>query len=280
MKTNQDKINLANKFINPEHPTLAYILGLLWADGCVTIKDRRRDIRLTTTYPDANYFIPIFKSTGKWGVYSSKHVNHPTWKTTCQITTHNKKLAEFLYFKDYVSKSNKSADLILETIPEHLKHYWFLGLLDGDGCIIVDKKYFCYNVVFTSSYEQDWRYLEKLLKQLNVKYSIFRKETKNGNSSRVKVSNYSDCLKLLDFLYKDININKIGLLRKYEKYLQMKEIEEQNKFIGVCPVYKSSKWRAYTKEENGQKPKHLGHFDTKSEAIKAVEDFYKQKGGC
>ncbi len=269
-----EKFKLANKFININSPIISYILGLLWADGYINNKEGQRQVKLTTTFPDAEYFIELFNKTGEWSKYFHIYKNNPSWRKRCDISTHNELLCNFLQSKDYLIKTNASADKILEVIPDNLKHYWFLGLLDGDGCIVVDKKYKCYSIIFCSSYEQNWNYLEKLLNQLNIKFSIHKQLTQKGNSSKVKISNRKDCIKLLDYFYENYEKDNIGLKRKHLKYLELKQLETDNQFIGVCSVYESDKWRAYTKGNEENKPIHLGHFNTKEEAIKAVQDYY------
>jgi LAGLIDADG-like domain len=229
IKRNKDKLLHFNKFKYVNNKLTAYILGLIWADGHI-VKNLERstfNVVFSTTYPDANYFIKIFNKNGKWNIYSYTP-NSPSCfkykklKKSCIIKITNKDLTNFLESKNYKTKKHSSACKILKIIPKKLKHYWFLGLFDGDGNISIrDKK--AYNVNVSSSYDQDWTFLERFLKKINVKYKIKRRIRKRGKSSELNINNRNDSLKFLSTIYKNYNLDKLGLPRKFNKYLEMKK---------------------------------------------------------
>lgn len=216
----------ANKFLEIRDPISAYILGLIWADGHIKIRGRQHETSFANTYPDANYFLKVFKENGNWNFYNKKRQNIK-WKDSCIIYTSNRYLAEFLYQNDYKAKSQASADKILNLIPDNLKNYWFLGLLDGDGSIKSLKGN--YSVIFTSSIEQDWSFLIKLCQDLNIKYFHGKTKKEAGKNSRIGIFNRSDALTLLDYLYQNYENDKIGLPRKYEKYISMLKFEKEGR---------------------------------------------------
>lgn len=260
------KIHQVNEkqFINPTNPISIYILGLLWADGYILPP---YSIRLTTTYPDANTFVPLFMKTGKWKYYRKKFKNHPKWKESCIIKTSNKSLNQFLLENDYQSKCEIGANKILSIIPLQLKYYWFRGFLDGDGNIHTDNKG-CHKLSFSSSLNQNWIFLENLCKELNINYSIHKEKRKTGNSSKFSIYGKYKVIKFCEYIYKNRYEDSIGLERKFNNFLQLKKLEKKNRFKGVSKL-KNGKWRAYTKEL-----KHLGVFLTKKEALKCVESFF------
>lgn len=256
------------QFIKPTTPLTVYILGLLWADGYIK---HPYTITLATTYPDADYLIPLFLKTGKWKHYKKIYKNK-RWKVGCTIKTSNKPLFDFLESHDYSSKSNESADKILSIIPNHLKHCWFRGLLDGDGHIHTDNSG-CHNVSFSSTINQNWSFLELLCKKLEIEYSIRHEKRNTGNSSRFYVYGKHKTIKFCEFMYGGYSNDFIGLKRKHDKFLQLKETEKRNRYVGVCQS-NTGKWRAYTSAAKGNKPKSLGEFHSKEEALKTVENFY------
>lgn len=262
---------ISTQFTNVDTPISAYILGLIWADGYIKHSNHIYSISLSTTYPDANYFIPLFLKTGKWKIYNFKHKNS-NWKLSCTIKTHNFYLSKFLTENDYITKSNASADKILSLIPENLQHYWFRGLLDGDGYIMTGSKY---SVGFASSIDQDWTYLEKLAKKLGIKYFISKRNYKSGQSSTFCISNRDDSLILLNYIYNNYISDNIGLSRKYNKYKNIVESKEKFDKKGVCLTRDKKFWRAYKHIKiNGKyKQINLGFFDNKEMAIKAVQDY-------
>jgi len=211
-----NKFNVnADLFMIPTDPRVIYTLGLLWADGTLNVSGVAiREVGLKSTNPDAREFYKIMSSYGKWNRYEYK----TKWKPSVQIKTNNKPLVNFLLDMGYGSKSLVSADRILEKIPSYLHHYWFRGLLDGDGCIYVRKH--IVQVAFSAPYEQDWFYLKTQLDQLGVTYGISQTITPRGHkSSMLRLTGKTNCLKFLSYLYR--NEDGIYLKRKYKKYLNL-----------------------------------------------------------
>lgn len=118
---------------------------------------------------------------------------------------------------DYKSKSILSADKILSAIPEHLKMYFYRGVMDGDGYIGL-KDGNGYQMTITGHYNQDWKYIEDIFQKYSIKYSIERKGKTNSSSSRISVFNYVDILKFLRYIYNGYESDAIGFSRKYRKY--------------------------------------------------------------
>jgi len=265
------KIRQVNEtqFINPTTPLAIYILGLLWADGYILPP---YTITLTTTYPDAKYFIPSFLKTGKWKYYDKEFPNNPTWKRGCFIKTSNIPLVNFLLENDYKSKSYESADKILSIIPDNLKHYWFRGLLDGDGCIHTDNKG-SHSISFSSSVNQNWSYLQNLCNKLKLNCHTIKEYRSGHSGSSFKVYSMYKTIKFCEYVYNGYPEDGIGLKRKYDRFLQLKITEEKNRYRGVSQK-KNGKWRAYTSGAKGIKPKHLGVFFKREDALKCVENFY------
>ncbi len=270
------------QFINVKTPEVAYILGLLWADGHILVqKNKYFSIILSTTHPDIDTFYEIFSKTGVWKKRRIVHKNQPTWKVAYTISTYNKKIGEYLYYKGYKSKSSCSADDIIQSIPVELRKYWFRGLLDGDGSITFIPKTAQYNLSFSSTYEQDWTYLINLSKELNFKYYIKRSKSINGNYSHFYLLSRLNCLKFLRYIYDDMENIPMGLERKYKKYkdiishsiLKLKE----RSFNGVCKN-KKGKWRAYCSAKGPEGRRDLGVFDTEEEAKNTVKNYYSSRG--
>lgn len=260
------------QFITPSNNIVVYILGLLWADGYVSSP---YNVSLSTTYPDANYFIDLFLKTGKWKHYDKEHICHPTWKKSCEIKTSNRILTEFLVLNDYKSKSIESADKILSLIPDNLKHYWIRGLFDGDGHIYTNING-SHRISFSSSYNQNWNYLENICKSINIEYKIRQeiREISNNSNSTFTIYGKHKTIKFCEFMYNGYPNDDVGLKRKYEKFLQLKSTEEKNRYKGICEM-ESGKWRTYTSGAKGNKPKSLGVYKNKEDALKAVEQYYK-----
>jgi len=180
------------------------------------------DIRIEIIRKDLDEIRHIFDKVGNWGYYTRKRKNK---QETGILKTSNRPLLEYLYLLDFNKKSFASPNKILDKIPLNLKLYFFRGIIDGDGCFYNGKKINLFSV--TSSINQDWKYLEDLFNELNIKYNIRKKEHKNKNgiishSSLIEVIGIDRIIKIGDYIYKNFEIDKIGLKRKYDKYLILK----------------------------------------------------------
>ncbi len=217
-----------DQFINVKTPEVAYILGLLWADGYVK-KGEKLSVKGVTE--DMRNHINAFQKTGQWTTLNEHKSRYGVLgkPSTCLYTS-NINLVEYLESKDYRVKSIVSACKILETIPDHLKHYWFRGLIDGDGSISFKE----YNnkkrtaVAVYSSHKQDWKFLSNLCDNLKIKYGIYRrqitrKDGKINSSSTFTIGNRSGISIFCNYIYQNINIDRIGLPRKYLEWKRMEK---------------------------------------------------------
>lgn len=208
------KVN-ADDFVQVKTKEHAYILGLLWADGTLCDnKEKGKEISITMKSEDILTLSEIFNKTGQWNI-THKFKNSLERKPQTRFRTSNGKLFDYLLDKDYKSKNN-SPSKIIETISDGLKHYWFQGFFDGDGCFYVNQKLYFYRTNISGPYDQDWSFVENLYKDLQIRYSIRKYISKlNHKSSSINTVARINGKILGKYLYQD---GCIGLQRKYEKY--------------------------------------------------------------
>jgi len=227
-KNSLQSIKPENCNINPElfynisTKEISYLLGLIWADGFLNPSKNGKNSNLgfTMVKEDIDIIKPTLELIGKWNYYERKQTVE-TWKSSINVITNNKRILNFLLDHDFDKKSYISADKILSKIPDDLKHYFFRGLIDGDGCFYhyrPEKGSTLRQFTLASSYEQDWSYFEELCKEKNIKYNIKRTIGKKSSSSVIRITNKDGILKLGEYIYKDFQEDNIGLVRKYEKY--------------------------------------------------------------
>lgn len=214
-------------------PEFIYVLGLLWADGNVFLKKSqyKRQVTINMLSTDILEIIPIFQSFATWYQYNFIPSGYsPKQQTRLGLTS--QPFCEFLLENHYQCKSYKSADKILNLIPDNLKYYWFRGLSDGDGCFYFNDKYKTSKHTFsiTSHDNQDWTYMINLSNFLHINYHISHFTNKyNTNGSSFRISSTKNIIKLGDFLYQNYSTDKIGLSRKFNKFIQIKN-EYLNKY--------------------------------------------------
>jgi hypothetical protein len=137
---------------------------------------------------------------------------------TMRRTRENRKPQMSIYFcnvnfydyfisKYFIDKSIKSPIDLINDIPNDLVRYFYLGLIDGDGCFYFNLKNKNRQFYVTSSHNQDWSHMENLFKLLNIsQYEIRRVINKNGNkSSYIRVKKYKEIESLYNYLSYVVN---------------------------------------------------------------------------
>lgn len=234
-----------DQFFSAKTPEAAYVLGLLWADGYVLHKSNdgriRNRVSISNQREDFDIFAKTLQKTGRWNIGYRK-LKQRKEQGTAEIS--NRPLVEFLMAHDYRSKSTDSACKILSTIPAHLKHYWFRGLFDGDGCIYFNPSGLHIKISIASSVGQDWKYLIDLFENVlnETSFRVNRTRTKSGNYSKFEVTKRSTILAFLNYIYNGYTEDKMGLPRKYEKYLAVirRELHCANRLKSIKQKRESS----------------------------------------
>lgn len=232
-----------SQFHNIEKREVAYLLGLIWADGSIQNTKGSYRVDLEIVKKDIDEIEHLFDSVGNFLKRTRPKRGH--WQEIGIIGISDKSLHSFLVENDYNIKSGASPDKILSKIPKNLQHYWWRGYLDGDGHIHVGKQG-AYRVVFASCYDQDWTFLYKLFSELELKPDIKNSDQinkKSGNRNRSSdfyCGGRDGCLKLLSYIYNGYEDDKIGFTRKYSKFLEMKDqvfkYINHKKNAEKCPV--------------------------------------------
>ena len=200
-------------FLNIETQEVAYILGLLWADGSLKSSRNTSRITLTLKREDADQVIPIFTKTGNWRIKTVKYNCHKNPVTVIQCN--DRILHNFLKELNYLNKSGGSAELVIKKIPENLRHYWWRGYFDGDGTFNFKPRI---GLQFSSVTSQDWTFFNLLLLDFYFGVCKCNYITRNGinhSCSKLSISSKNGCKMFLDYIYKG---NKFGLNRKYLIY--------------------------------------------------------------
>jgi hypothetical protein len=185
----------------------AYLLGLIYSDGCV----RRLNVTLGLHEKDKAIMENLTKILGCPLKYSPPKTYVSKGRTTNNHGRYFFNLNSIRLVEDIIKLGcgpKKSLTLkfpTYEIIPRHLFHHFIRGYFDGDGCIqsytfhIISSDDFCIGF-------QKW-----LMIELNIS-SYLKKHQK---ISRVKVHRLSDIKKLRDYMYSDATLY---LLRKRNKF--------------------------------------------------------------
>lgn len=209
-----------DKFIPIRDAESAYTLGFLWADGSLFAKENgySRCVSLAFLEEDYNDIKECLLKNINWQVYFRHAINR---KPKAHLYFYDNRLGNWFYKVGFKEKSFRNADLLLKEIPESFHSYFWRGYFDGDGSIDISKTHLTTKI--TSSHSQDWKSVEDLFRNLECTYSIRRTIAKSGDKqSAILIYNLPGILKFLNYIYQNYENDGIGLKRKYEKYITIK----------------------------------------------------------
>jgi hypothetical protein len=206
-------------FTRPTLISVAYILGFLWADGCIAFANNTPSrVVLKIQSEDASEIEGLVQSTGTWLTYHDHR--RLEWKPTTTFQINSTLFAGFLADLDYLSK-HTTPTKVLELIPPELQRYWYRGYIDGDGCFYHHKPRYLYRFHTSGPYNQDWSFMQNLFARNNLHYTITHKENKKGHrSSSFNCDRRKNIIYLGNLLYGN-TWDGIGLCRKYNKFLSI-----------------------------------------------------------
>lgn len=209
------KYNIDPLFFEKWSPNMAYILGYIFADGCL-LKNR---YRLKIASCDKSHLRKVLY------VMKSNYPMLANWSDNRKVPNYysivdSKKVYFDLIRLGLVPRKSKVAEL--PYIPERYFFHFLRGYFDGDGSVYYDKphidrgdkKYVRLNACFTSA---SYNLLNTLQELISKKLKIYQQKlSKNYDAFKLRYST-QDALKLLSRLYK--NSNKVLRLdRKYRIY--------------------------------------------------------------
>ena len=200
-----------NYFDEIDSPNKAYILGLLYADGCnyppknsvsLTLQEKDKTI-LDKIKEEIDSNIPLYYKN-----LNNKNQNH---QNVYSLTLTNKHMSEQLEKLGVVQHKS----LIL-TFPEWLDKllypHFIRGYFDGDGCL-------CGNMVTICSTSQFCKYLQNIcLDKLNI--TTYVKDVYGNEESETKIFYVFGKNKVkvfLDYFYDNADIY---IQRKYDAYIE------------------------------------------------------------
>ena len=199
-------------------PDQAYILGLLWSDGCNNYN--KGTIQLSLQERDKHILESINELTKNERRLSFFGLNdkNPNWQNTYTLVLQSRHMSQVL--NDYGMVPRKSLVLELpDWLHEELYADFLRGYIDGDGSIYFNSnKNLCRVSLMGTKMFLDKVY--EICHNLNVKTSFYHCDTNNDITYTLSTTNNSNTITFLQWLYKDSNLK---LERKYNKYQQILE---------------------------------------------------------
>lgn len=194
----------------------AYILGLLYADGCNYPPQNQIRIELQERDKDILEKINVELNNEKPLKFSDRQKQHPTYQNTYSVELCSKHFAKTLSNLGVVPRKS----LIL-TFPDWLSQDFYaaflLGYSDGDGCISKDISRASWSIVGT---EEFCVRVDKILTELVgvdkcILHTTADAKENNTNTRVLYVNGVDNVKKVLDYIYKDA---ELYMQRKYDIY--------------------------------------------------------------
>ena len=193
----------------------AYILGLLWADGCndtslgkIQLQLQERDVGILEAINELiNNDRPLY--------FTPLHDKNPNWQNTYTLVLKSYHMSEVL--NNYGMIPRKS--LVLEfpsCLDKSLYRYFILGYFDGDGNISynIDTKALNVSIVGTRMF---LKVIQDICKDLNIKTFLCSKNDDDSKIYTLGIANKKDRIDFLNWIYSE---STIKIERKYLKYQQ------------------------------------------------------------
>ena len=205
-------------FDNIDTPSKAYILGLLFADGC----NHTSSYSITLHLQEEDYAVIEFVKNElqyegpiRFNELNKKNPKHKNAYILCINDEYmSKKLEEIgmVNAKSLVLK-------FPECVPEHLYSSFTLGYYDGDGCIYYDeKRNKCQTQTVGTS--QFCKKISEILYGFGCKNNIKHPKQCNENTVVLETCGNKSSLLFLSWMYQNA---PFCMKRKYQKYLYFKE---------------------------------------------------------
>lgn len=270
----QRKYKIDDDYFNKiDTPNSAYILGLIFTDGCHTgyqiqlalsegdkyiLEDI--NLELKSNRPLKHRLGPEVVSSTSGKIYQSKD-------TYCLIMR-SKQICDNMLKYGVTPRKSKTVKFPTWINPELSSHF-IRGVMDGDGCISKSirsgRKEFRVELA-SSSPDFSYGFKDFIEKQLDIQISI---KSFDGNF-KAGIYKEENQKIFLDWIYQD---KTLFLKRKFDRYMEFinnlteKRKNKSSKYKGVSYHKRAGKWIA-TKQVNKKRVLY-GAFDTEIEAAKA-----------
>ena len=227
--------NVDVNFFKNWNSKMAYILGLAFADGNL----RETTFRIELRIADKEILYKIreaMKSDYPVAVYEKRN--------SARFGISNPVIAEDL---KRLGLSSKKTAKFPNIPPKFLRHF-FRGYLDGDGWIIASENRREISVGFANGNQ---KFLKKLVEKLNDCVTLTnnhlrtqRKKTKKGKRSVCYSIEWygANALNILEFLHDDLGNDDLFLSRKYERWIQARNL--------YVEIKKGREWRQIERKFN------------------------------
>lgn len=260
-----------------------YLLGLLWADGAFSFSRSGGSVNIACVLDDAETIKRICSAHGltHWRTKQATRQGQPWGRPQFIMGLPMGEARSYLL--EWGLREKTCPAKLLSQIPEHLRHYWWRGYLDGDGCLYIGRKI---ELAFWSTYDQDWTFVRDLFSQLGYadKLHETRYQRKGGRHCSSTIATcHRDAVRAFGaFVYQGDDCYQLGFARKHAKYVALLQLPDskrtrwgtkRSRHRYVTWQGAKGKWRGFIWRLNKA---DLGLFATEDAAYVAVQAYLAQ----
>lgn len=206
-------------FDNIDTPNKAYILGLLYADGCNHTPHNA--IHLSLQEDDYYLLLRIKVEMEYEGDlrFNNLNVKNDNYKNQYILCINDEYMSNQLEKLGVVNAKSLIAKFPSEKqVPNEFVRHFIRGILDGDGCIYFNEKDNKYVVQIVGTKDICVN-ISNILNSMNIKNHTRRiSEKYNENTWEVRMCGNKSSYEFLNWIYNDSDIK---MERKYHKYLEL-----------------------------------------------------------
>ena len=215
----------------------AYILGFIYADGCIVDNDlkRQKSLRIAIQYEDGYILQQLLDDIVPGRIIRKRYppaAIKAGEKPQAVVSINSNELCESLIKLGCIINKTKLG-LNMPSIPEHLQNHFVRGFFDGDGCITVNtvknryqriKTYKISNpfkiklrkrIIFTST---DKQFLNDIIILTGIKFNgtvQCRSVIRTLEIHKVSIEHQLDIPLMQNYMY---NNASVYLCRKFDKF--------------------------------------------------------------
>jgi len=213
-------------FDNIDTEYKAYILGIIYADGCINDKVKgRRERRLTISLQKEDGYVlnKLLEDTNKnkIKIYHPPSIAKHGWKERAVASIGNTYMCNSLIKLGCYPRKSLSG-MKFPDINSSLIHHFIRGFFDGDGCITKNTTIYKGKRVITENYKLklaftsvDNKFLDVLISYLPVTKVYKTSKKRNSIIHTYWIERVKDVESVYKYLYKDASIY---FKRKYDKF--------------------------------------------------------------
>lgn len=211
--TTARKVPDESVFVNGINKTSAYILGLIYSDGCLSYDNHCHRFKITISLNDEDLMHEIHQlMTPQKKLYE---YTHPKGRgPSYSVISCNENDIEFLRSKGVTER--KSSNIIFPNIDDEFVHHFVRGYFDGDGSVYFNntstnynnnKKYYKYiNASFTTGSMNFAYQLCSVLRNNGIVSHVLQDSRVENNSWYVKIYDRQSLKAFYEWIYRDADL--------------------------------------------------------------------------